>query len=657
MQLLRNILLLVEAGAFSVVAFAAGDAAIGGVAALLRRADGAGRGEQSRPEHFPASFLAGYGICAVIGVALGLAHAFYWWSLLLAGVACLVVSRRSVTRLGPALLDAVRQLRRRRDLLWLAGFVVVVVELGAMFIAALAPPTGVDELAYHLPEAQIVVATHHLPLQLGPHYFYGNIPKLFEVLFAEGIALDGNTLPHLLHASIFIAFICTMYVVVRGLYDPRTAILAAALTATLPDATALAQTMYIDTGTTSFECAALLFTLAWMVDRRPRQLAAAALLAGFALSGKYTSAATVVFAGALLGIAFLAAKDRARIAWVVGAAAAVVLAVCGYWYVKNAVRYGNPLYPLYFGHRGVSDEEYTSLLNALQQFGPRTLHAFVRIPERFARPIEVPAFVTFVVAPFAVLIRRRSFVSVGLGVYFVLYVAYWFFIATHQTRFLLPGLFVGSIAAAVVVCSGPTLARIGAAALSLVVLVTMHPRTTLTAANLRSDIGTKLGSRSFSYAIGRQSRDGYLADYFGCQYVVARYLPHHDLRGGVVDDWTQWYGYNLVPYWKNDFAALPANASSIGLTTLSRQLSEQDFRYLYVKESNKAEFALTSDPIIQRWRRDRLPAEQGLLRKAKLIYRVDDCSLYRLPAGGETLAAGRPKTMGAASASAVKTKK
>ena len=49
-----------------------------------------------------------------------------------------------------------------------------------------------------------------LPLTLGQHYFYGNIPKLLEVLFAEAIAVSGGfELAHVVHLLIAVAFLVT----------------------------------------------------------------------------------------------------------------------------------------------------------------------------------------------------------------------------------------------------------------------------------------------------------------------------------------------------------------------------------------------------------------------------------------------------------------
>jgi hypothetical protein len=100
---------------FALVAFAAGDAAIAGASALIRRVSAAGPDERPRTDCLSVAFLVGYGICAVIGVVLALAHLFYWRSLLPAGAAQLAVSRHRLPDLGRAALASLRDRSRRRD--------------------------------------------------------------------------------------------------------------------------------------------------------------------------------------------------------------------------------------------------------------------------------------------------------------------------------------------------------------------------------------------------------------------------------------------------------------------------------------------------------------------------------------------------------------
>src|SRR5262249_38648119 len=146
---------------------------------------------------------------------------------------------------------------------------------------------------------------------------------------------------------------------------------------------------------------------AWLQRRRAEDAARAATLIGLALSVKYTPIPTLVFFAVLLAVAVVrAGQARASMLRLVAALCPRLAGACGVWFVKEPIRYGNPFYPLYFGHRGVSEVAYRGLIDAIQQFGPRTLHAFLRVPYHYARVQDILVFLSFYVAPFALLIPR-----------------------------------------------------------------------------------------------------------------------------------------------------------------------------------------------------------------------------------------------------------
>jgi hypothetical protein len=113
--------------------------------------------------------------------------------------------------------------------------------------AALAPPTAWDELAYHLPEARVLIESHQLPLNLGGHWLYGNLPKLVEVLFAESVAVsDDYALPHLLHLSILAGLLLYAFGTVRTLFGAKA---AASLSSSFSTSTTSRRTRRRDTST------------------------------------------------------------------------------------------------------------------------------------------------------------------------------------------------------------------------------------------------------------------------------------------------------------------------------------------------------------------------------------------------------------------------
>lgn len=128
--------------------------------------------------------------------------------------------------------------------------------------------------------------------------------------------------------------------------------LAGALLATVPVFLGRSATAYIDPGLSAGVMAALAAACLLAFDEsRPRGWLAA--LFGMTLGLTMGAKATGVFLAALIGLATAAVLARSGSAgsWrrrgaLVGVAAAVALAVGGYWYLRNLIVTGNPLYPL-----------------------------------------------------------------------------------------------------------------------------------------------------------------------------------------------------------------------------------------------------------------------------------------------------------------------
>jgi hypothetical protein len=576
-----------------------------------------------------SALLVGFGTAAYVGVGLGLARIFSWILLLIAAVLFLALGRNVLKRYA----SAARNLSLRTvDPPFGLGLAGVAVLLVANAQAALAPPTQPDELSYHLPQADVVVHTHRLPLTLGGHYFYGNIPKLIEVLYAEALAVSNDfPLAHLAHLMIVCSFLVFLYGTMRRFFGRNTGLLAVLFVLLYGDFVENATTALIDAAGVSFEVGSLLAFASWLEKRHPEDAARSALMIAFALSVRYTSAPMLLFLGTTLAIVLFFSRPllryRTRFA---GALFATVVVGTGFWYGKNAVRYGNPFYPLYFGHPGVSDVAYRGLIDAIQQFGPRTLHDFVRIPHRYARLTDLTVFLSFYLAPFALLVGRSTAIVRLLFAWFVLYSTYWFFLATHQTRFLMSAVVTAAILLAITLVQLrallPRLALV-AAAVAAIVLTNTHI-VDPTRANLGYATKAKLRWSTWRYALGLESKTDYLQPYFGCHLTAMHYLEQRRLTGNVVDNWTRWHDFVLTIYESgNKFRNFTSTDRGRRLWT---DLRNRDIKYVYVRESMKAAFRHETDLQQVAYRDKRLPLETTILRHARLVWSENDCHLYRI---------------------------
>jgi hypothetical protein len=612
---------------FLLVALAIGDVVLGVTERLVRRfAPASPDIDRASVTRLGAALLVGFGVESYIGVALGLAHVFYKATLIAAGLVVVVLCRRSLARWW-RWLKSVAVSARLRDAPLLSFLGLLAVGVFAVYYAlALTPPIAADALAYHLPEAQLIVTTHHLPLNLGGHWHYGNLPKLAEVLWAEGIAFGPYSVSQVLHMSIAGAFVLFAFGMVRSLWGSTSAVLAALFIVSYNSFIQYASTPYIDAAVTGFDVAGLLCVVRWADQRRMEDLGRGALLLGLGLAAKYSPGPTVVFAGVLVVVTLLRRFDRRRAFQILGVLGALLFAACGFWYVKNLVRLGNPTYPLYFGHRGVTDAQYNSALASIQMFGPRTLGQFVRVPTRFEGLLTAPEFFAFFVLPLGLLIRRSRTAARLLVLYFVLYVPYWFFLATHQVRFLAPALIGGVVilaaVAAVVLEWLPRAGRALAVSLALALTVVAGTRVS----GLRQQLGIPVSTGQ--YLVGRAGQDRFLADNLGCQFAVLGYLRDRGRQGNLVDNWTVWHDTSPSFYARrNRFIEFGGEADDPSIWS---GLQRQDLRYLYFKPATKSRFFSDTDPQVVAYRQQHQGVEDTLLQHSRKIWSSGGCDLYQI---------------------------
>ena len=430
-----------------------------------------------------------------------------------------------------------------------------------------------------------------------------------ETLYAEALAFRGTALVHALHLTVFGAFLLVVAGAVRTLFGPRAAALAVVGLLLFQDLTYNATTAYVDTAQLSFALAGLLGIVLFAAFDRVSDAAVAALLLGLALSVKYSALPTVAFVAVVTGV-LLVRRRRLRLA---PALAGLLVAACGFWYGKNLVRFGNPVYPLYFGHRGVDEGSYKHFLESVQQFGPRTPYGFVTAPSRYANFGALAAFVSAYVAPLALLVRRFRVEAAILLAYALWYFVYWYWLGTHQLRFLAPAASVAIVLAAVAVTTAgrATLAAAVLVAVAAVGIAEARLRS-FALAQIRPATEAAVGAPKSGYALGLESRSAFLRHYFGCEYDAVTRLEQRGANGDVVIA-----EGSLAPWFarRNSFRPLVTSAGTPA--GVVRDLRAQGFRWVFTLPGTGH---LSSDPVAD-----------ALLAHAKPVWSEDGCSIARAP--------------------------
>lgn len=305
------------------------------------------------PDLLLTGLLPGLALVSCLVTILALVHLLRNWVLVSLAILLVAVLRREARQVVAAFAEGAAAVRRsvvQGDLsvpvAVLAGVIVVYVGL----FSSLLPNGNVDVWVYHVPLA-LSIAEHSgfVYPQFG-NVFYASQPILLETLAGAGMTLVQH---FALAGVISLAFYFSMLLLLlsfakraRGLMF----LLLCYLFVWYLPFTGVATPM-IDVPRSCLSVSAFLFAYRYACDFRRLDLVLSALMAGFAVASKTTELITP-----LIICATLAPLIWRRGSWrdLVPAAGAFI-AISSYWYVKNLILYGNPVYPFLFAHPGLSD--------------------------------------------------------------------------------------------------------------------------------------------------------------------------------------------------------------------------------------------------------------------------------------------------------------
>lgn len=376
--------------------------------------------------------------------------------------------------------------------------IVLVLVLALTLLATLAPPSAMDATVYHLRVPSEFLRTGTWTRLEEPQSFQ---PLNVEMLFAQGLALNGGVLAALVHWALGVAAIAVASCWARRLSGR--AIWGAAVFGLTALFVWESSSAFIDLGLALFSSLAFFWVTDPDADTRTTCLAA--VYAGLAGGSKFTGLLVV----ALVGAAGFARcwPDRGRAARrlvLIGALGAVVAAP---WYVRNALLTGNPIYPLANRLFGLPPESLSVFKYGL---GTGLGHLLTSPADLLARGDVFdqgwavgPAFLAFV--PLGLWLRRRSpDVRVIAGVL----VAWWliWFFSSPQTRLLLPimPMAAGLAAVGVTACyASPS--RMLRAAATLVLMLAAAGAAGTAALNATLNLPVVLGRESTDAFLERNS--------------------------------------------------------------------------------------------------------------------------------------------------------
>jgi hypothetical protein len=304
--------------------------------------------------------LPGLALIALLVTVLSLLHLMRAWVMAPLALVLLIVLRPDTAKVWNAVNDAAGATlaaARAGDFFSLAALLVGAgVAYCGLFLCFL-PAANVDVWVYHLPLAQSFADHAGFVYPQIDNMFYGSQPMALEMLHGAGMVFYR-------HFAVASAINLTIYMSMlllalsfaargRGLLFLLLCYLFVAHLDFYGAATPM-----IDTPRASLSIAAFLFAYRYARDFRRMDLILAALMAGFAAAAKATELVTMlVICATLTPLIWRRGSWRDLIP-----AAALFTAISSFWYIKNLVLYGNPIYPFLFAHPGLSDAYVSDLM-------------------------------------------------------------------------------------------------------------------------------------------------------------------------------------------------------------------------------------------------------------------------------------------------------
>lgn len=381
------------------------------------------------------------------------------------------------------------------------------------FVAAL-PPTGIDELIYHLEVPRRMLAAGGMPRFTDNIYAY--FPQGADQLLLFGLGVGGEAAARLMHGLFGLLTALAIFGAARPLAGERGAAVGALAFLTVPTVLVIAGWAYVDLYFTLYAFLAVLLVLRTIECRSAgasamAPAALAGVMAGTAWTAKYTGLQLTLLLVLLLLVDHLLSRRR-RAPIEVLPLGAIALALVAPFLLRNLWLTGWPLFPFAALplplQEGINwDPDRARLFVAwLSSFGgeaerglleramaPVTVHVQGRFGDLTA--FDGRAGLVFLLAPLALWRERRLAVRL-LGGFWLAYALYWS-MTTTQVRFLLPALPAAAVLLAVAVARNGR--WLTAAAGVLIAVATA------------AGVGEALRADPFAWWSGREGRDAYMS--------------------------------------------------------------------------------------------------------------------------------------------------
>ena len=329
----------------------------------------------------------GLGVLSNVVFALSASHLLWipaWVVLAVMLIASLLVHPKHAASLR---FDNFRRVDTLRADPWTWALLgVVAAHLAINLVAALAPPTGVDSLVYHL-------AAPARYLREGgmvsiPSILESNYPLTVQMNFLFGLWIRGGSAAQLLNTWALGLTALALFGLARKRGPALVGLLAVALYVSISDVVHGSSVALVDVMTALFLILSFTAAIAWLDRGGDRWLVLAGLFGGLFAANRVSNAGWVLGLGIALAV-YSMYRHRA-FHWSTSIRPMAIFGLCSLivvapWYIRSYIYTGNPVYPfLYdiFGGRHMTAESaaYYFEIARLKTLGARSVGGFLSLP-------------------------------------------------------------------------------------------------------------------------------------------------------------------------------------------------------------------------------------------------------------------------------------
>jgi hypothetical protein len=238
--------------------------------------------------------------------------------------------------------------RLKVPILIISGF------LPAVFIKASLPPYYADEMAYHFISPFTLSVLDKINYTGG---LYADSPRLQNLFYEISFSLTHTySVARLFHFTILATSMLYAFGILRKNFGLFAGFLFVFIFYSLPQDIVLTSTLgYVDVAAYSFLLIGIISATDFFINKKESSLVLAVLFWAMNLGTKYTGVTSfVVFILTFTGVSIIFKRDLLK---VFNKKMLIRLIIVfgmfgGYWYIKNLIIYGNPIYPFIFPCRG-----------------------------------------------------------------------------------------------------------------------------------------------------------------------------------------------------------------------------------------------------------------------------------------------------------------